>query len=122
MARRRSKGEPRKTRGGADAESEEVLRAKYIDYCSARVCEVFMEVEEERVFELARVAEKKAGLQHGVLNFRDLANLLVEQLLDDLALPDYETWVEDYKRHPEEYDPYLLGLWESGVESPTPHP
>jgi len=119
MARRTGKGEPQKPRGrGTDA--EDVLRAKYIDYCSARVCEVFLELEEERVFELARVAEKRAGVQQGVLNFRDLANLLVEQLLGDLALPDFDTWADDYRRNPEEYDPYLLGLWESSVESPAP--
>lgn len=119
MARRTGKGEPQKPRTGAGTDSEEVLRAKYIDYCSARVCDVFMELEEERVFELARAAEKKAGVGQGMLNFRDLANLLVEQLLGDLALPDFETWAEDYARHPERYDPYLMGLWESGVESPA---
>ena len=118
MVRRTGKGGPRKPQGPG-AESEEVLRAKYLDYCSARLCDVFMGLEEERVFELARAVEQKAGVTHGALNFRDLANLLVEQLLGDLALPDFDSWAEDYQRHPEQYDPYLLGLWRSGVESPA---
>jgi hypothetical protein len=121
MARRSGKGEPRKARetGG---EPEEILRAKYLDYCSARVCDVFMELEEERVFELAKAAEAKAGVSHGALSFRDLAGLLVEQLLGDLALPDFESWAEDYRRHPERYDPYLLGLWKSSLESHATKP
>ncbi len=119
MVRRRGKGEPRKARQ-AEREPEEVLRAKYLDYCSARLCDLFLELEEEHVFALARAAEARAGVSHRALNFRDIADLLVEQLLGDLALPAFETWAEDYQRHPEEYDPYLLGLWQSGVESATP--
>jgi hypothetical protein len=118
MARRTGKGEPQKSRK-TTADSEEVLRAKYLDYCSARVCDVFMELEEERVFELARAAEERAGAPLGALSFKDLASLLVEQLLGDMALPDFETWADEYREHPEQYDPYLLGLWELGLESPA---
>ena len=118
MARRTGKGEPRRANRSA-AEPEEVLRAKYLDYCSARVCDVFMELEEERVFELARAAEQRVGAQQGALSLRQVVTLLVEQLMGDLALPDFESWAEDYERKPEEYDPYLLGLWKSSVESPA---
>lgn len=114
MARRSGKGNPREP-----AESEEVLRAKYLDYCSARVCDVFLELEEERVFELARRAERKSGAEQGVLNFRDLAALLVEQLVGDMSLPDFESWSKDYRENPEAYDPHLLGLWKSMVDSPA---
>jgi hypothetical protein len=116
MARRVDKGGPRQPRE-ATAEPEEVLRAKYYDYCSARVCDVFLELEEERVFELARAAEHKLGAVPGVLNFQDLAALLVEKLLIDMGLPDFESWAEDYRRNREQYDPYLLGLWRSVLES-----
>ncbi len=118
MARRSGKSEPRKPQGSS-AEPEEVLRAKYLDYCSARVCDVFMDLEEERVFELARAVEQKKGVAHGVLNFRDLASILVEQLFGDLALPDFETWAEEYRRNPQEYEPHMLGLWKTTVESPA---
>lgn len=113
MARRTGEGEPRRTRKNADP--AEVLRAKYLDYCSARVCDVFMELEEERVFELARAAEKRAGVEQGALNFKDLATLLVEQLLGDLSLPDFDSWAKKYREAPEQYDPYLLGLWKTSV-------
>jgi hypothetical protein len=114
MVRKSDKGEPQEPRKQV-VDSEEVLRAKYLDYCSARVCDVFMELEEERVFELARAVEDKIGLTQGRLTFRDLAALLVEKLLGDMALPEFEAWAEEYKASPEKYDPYLLGLWKSGV-------
>lgn len=118
MARRTGKGEPRKPRKPV-AESEEVLRAKYLDYCSARLCDVFMELEEERVFELARLAEERAGVVQGALSFKQIADLLVEKLMDDLALPDFAAWAEAYQENPEQFDPYLLGLWKTMVESPA---
>ncbi|UCF20156.1 MAG: hypothetical protein JSU87_01745 [Gemmatimonadota bacterium] len=116
MARRSGKGELGKSRKGV-AEPDEVLRAKYIDYCSARVCDLFMEIDEERVYELASALETKRGAEHGALNVKDLAILLVDQLMSDMSLPDLATWVEDYRRNPEQYDPFLLGLWKASVES-----
>lgn len=116
MARRMGKGEPRKRRTSG-AEPEDVLWAKYLDYCSARVSDVFVGLEEDRVFELAREAEKEAGVAQGALNFRDISALLVEKLVADLSLPDYEAWAEDYERNPEKYDPHLLGLWKASLKS-----
>lgn len=115
MARRSGKGEPPRKTG---ADTEEILRAKYLDYCSARVCDVFLELDEERVFQLARAAEERAGVTQGALSFRELASLLVEQLVD-IALPDFEAWAADYQKNPEEYDAHLLGLWKTAVGSPA---
>jgi hypothetical protein len=120
MARRPGKGEPREPHKPV-ADSEEVLRAKYLDYCSARLCDVFMELEEDRVFQLAKLAEERAGIVQGALSFKQIADLLVEKLMDDLALPDFTTWAQAYRENPEQYDPYLLGLWKTVVESPATH-
>jgi hypothetical protein len=114
MVRRTGKGEPPESRK-ATADSEETLRAKYLDYCSARLCDVFLELNEERVFELARAAEERAGARLGALSLKDLASLLVEQLLGDMALPEFQSWAKEYVQSPEKYDPYLLGLWKGGV-------
>jgi hypothetical protein len=78
-----------------------------------------MELEEERVFELARLAEEKAGIAQGALSFQQIADLLVEKLMGDLALPDFSAWAEAYQENPGQYDPYLLGLWKTMVESPA---
>jgi hypothetical protein len=80
---------------------------------------MFMELEEEQVFDLARTAEREAGAEAGALSFRQIASLLVDKLLDHLPLPDYEAWVESYRENPEKYDPHLLGLWRNAVERPS---
>ncbi len=118
MARRSGKGGLRKP-GVTGAESEEILWAKYLDYCSAQISDLFMGLEEERVFELARVAEKDAGIAQGALSFRDIAALLVGKLVDDLSMPDFESWAESYRQNPEEYDPHLLGLWKTRIKTPA---
>lgn len=79
---------------------------------------MFMELEEEQVFDLARTAEREAGAEAGALSFRQIASLLVDKLLDHLPLPDFESWVESYQANPEQYDRHLLGLWRSAVERP----
>ncbi len=120
MARRAGSGEQGHGHG-TGADSEDVLWAKYLDYCSARICDVFMELEEERVFELARTAEQELGGSQGSLSFREVTALLVDKLLDDLSLPDFEDWAESYRENPERYDPHLLGLWRTASgRSTTP--
>ena len=102
--------------GEQDVRLDGVLWAKYLDYCSARVCDVFLELEEERVFELAQSVEKETGKGLGSLSFRDIARLLVEKMLDELSLPDFPTWAAAYEADPEKYEQHLLGLWKSKTE------
>lgn len=117
MVRRTGKGESPGPRGSESDLDDEVLRAKYLDYCSARICDVFMGLDAEQVFELAKAAEQKAGAAQGTLSFREIASVLVDQLYEDMALPDFNAWAADYRKDPEAYDPYLLGLWKSYLES-----
>lgn len=111
----RSKKEKRGS-GGQDAGLNGVLWAKYLDYCSARVCDVFLEMEEERVFELAQSVENDTDQKRGPLSFHDIARLLVERMLTDLSLPDFPTWAASYEADPEKYEEHLLGLWKSMTE------
>ncbi|MEE9245601.1 MAG: hypothetical protein V3U63_05305 [Gemmatimonadota bacterium] len=114
IVRRSEKGVEGKHGSGADVDG--VLWAKYLDYCSAQVCDIFMGLEEERVFELARAAEEEAGLEQGELSFRGIAKLLVEKMRGDLSLPDFEVWAAAYHEDPERYESQLLGLWKRRVE------
>ena len=120
MTRGSSKGEradkETKSRDAEDARLNGVLWAKYLDYCSARVCDVFLELEEERVFELAQSVERETGKGLGSLSFHDIARLLVERMLDELSLPDFPTWAASYEADPEKYEQHLLGLWKSKTE------
>lgn len=121
MVRRSEKGSPadndeRKERHVDGADADDVLWAKYLDYCSARVCDAFVGLQEERVFELAQDAQRESGLSNGQLSFREIAALLVDKMLGELSLPDFDVWVVSYKENPSQYEEHLLGLWKKRAQ------
>ncbi|MDP2469705.1 MAG: hypothetical protein Q8W45_04175 [Candidatus Palauibacterales bacterium] len=95
------------------AEADPVLLAKYLDYCSARISEVFLSLTDERTYQIMEEAAREAGLTAGALSFQSMMQLVTRKLQVSVPLPDFETWTTEYGEHPERYDPYLLGLWES---------
>lgn len=92
-----------------------VLRAKYLDYCSARICEIFLSLSDNRIYDLMEEAAKEEGLEPGSLGSREMVQLVTRKLRKSVPLPELEEWVEEYRTDPERYDPYLLGLWESAM-------
>lgn len=105
-----------------DAGTEAVLRAKYIDFCSAHLTEVFLSLSDERVYELAQKAAVDADLRLGSLGFTAVVRLVTQKLREAIPLPDFAAWREDYARNPGRYEPYLLGLWEELLEPPSGRP
>ncbi len=108
-----SEGEPPppKSRG---AEPEDVLRAKYLDYCSAKVADTLLLLSPDEMFVLAQDAAREAGVS-GDLSYTQIVDLATELVSRKLALPPFEVWVRDYEVDPSKYDEYLMGLWESEV-------
>ena len=102
-----------------DARLDPVLQAKYLDYCSARISEVFVSLTDEHTYEIMEEAAREADLAVGALSFQSMMRLVTRKLRRSVPLPELEAWAEDYSRHPERYDPYLLGLWESEGTAPT---
>ncbi|MFV1986107.1 MAG: hypothetical protein ACC682_02410 [Gemmatimonadota bacterium] len=105
----KQQGDDGQTDGG---QTDAVLRAKYADFCSAQLTEVFLSLSDDRIYELV---EEEARLQQvggGKLGFRTMVKLATKRLRDSVPLPDYETWKHDYQAEPERYERYLLGLWE----------
>ena len=98
------------------SEIDRILRAKYLDYCSARISEVFLSLTDERIYELVEEAALEAELRVGSLGFPDMMRLVTRKLQHSVPLPDLETWARDYREHPERYDPDLLGLWKSVLD------
>ncbi|MCK5482459.1 MAG: hypothetical protein KAJ13_02105 [Gemmatimonadetes bacterium] len=90
-----------------------VLRAKYLDYCSARISEVFLSLTDEHTYQLMEEAALEADLTVGALSFQAMMQLVTRKLRKSVPLPDMETWVMEYTEDPGRYDPHLLGLWES---------
>ena len=104
---------------GSDDQIDDVLRAKYLDFCSARLTEVFLSLSEERIYRLVEEAAREANLQVGTLNFQTMVRLVTQKLEESVPLPDLETWAREYTADPERFDEHLLGLWKDLVKADT---
>lgn len=105
-----SAGDRHRDSNGPAADS--VLRSKYLDYCSARLSEVFLSLSDERIYRLVEEAAEEGRLDPANLGFDEMVKLVTDKLKRSVPLPDFATWAEEYRENPERYDPYLLGLWE----------
>lgn len=110
---------PREAGNGSEAGADPVLRAKYVDFCSAHLTEVFLSLSDERIYQLVEEAADEADLQVGSLGFTAMVRLATQRLRDHIPLPDYPSWRRDYLSDPSRYDPHLLGLWEELLPAPA---
>lgn len=101
--------------GSPGREPEEVLRAKYLDYCSAQVADLLLLLSPDEIYVLARDAARDAESTDD-LSYEGIVRLATRRISSKMVLPPYDVWVEDYRSHPDYYDRYLLGFWESEVE------
>ena len=99
-----------------DPRDDPVLTAKYLDYCSARLAEVFLSLSDERIYRLVEEAAREGRLNVAELSFEEMVSLVTEKLRQSVPLPDLDTWAEEYREDPEQFEPYLMGLWERTVE------
>ncbi len=106
-----------------DRSAEDVLHAKYLDWCSARIADLFLRLTPDEVYEIAfeaggepggepaasvvggRVAEAAASR----LSYRSMVERVTERLWT--TLPRFEAWRTAYEREPERYEAELLGFW-----------
>lgn len=98
--------------GDRREDAEDVLRAKYHDYCSAKVADALLGLSPEEMYLLAESAARESGMGED-LPHTEVVRLATERVTRQLGLPPFEEWVEDYRAHPERYDDQLMGLWES---------
>ena len=112
---------------GPAAGDERVLRAKYLDWCSARIAERLLELTPDEIYELGQRASRETTMDSRGATvvsgddwvsghaeaFRTMVERVTEVLADTVALPAYEEWVEAYRRTPERYDEELLGFWKA---------
>jgi hypothetical protein len=102
---------------GHNGLSEAVLRAKYLDYCSARVADVLLGLSPDEMYLLAQDAARDAGRGDvDPLSYDEMVRLATQRLSDRLVLPPFEEWVEAYRANPSAIERELLGLWRSGLE------
>jgi hypothetical protein len=115
-----------------DADSDRVLRAKYLDWCSARIAERFLKLTPDEIYELAQKAssEKSKGSRDAasafsdalppadtnpIENFRHIVERVTEVLASNMKLPPYTEWSDAYRKRPSRYDDELLGFWKEAA-------
>jgi len=96
---------------GSD-EPVHVLRAKYHDYCSAQVADLLVYLSPDEIYLLAHRAFREEGAE-GDVTYAEMVRVATEWLSRRVALPPFEIWAEDYRKHPGQYEEYFMGLWES---------
>ena len=110
-----SEGEARPARG--DAQQSEVLWAKYLDYCSAQVADLLLFLSPDEIYLLAQRAAQERGEQDEV-SYTRMVQVATEWLARKITLPPFDVWLEDYLAHPDRYEEYFMGLWESELVLP----
>lgn len=94
----------------------EVLRAKYLDYCSAQLADLLLYLSPDEIYLLAQRAHREKG-GGGDLSYVDMVQLATDWLSSKVPLPPFAVWLQDYEEHPGLYEEYLLGLWETETGS-----
>jgi len=101
--------------GRSDSEeSLEVLQAKYLDYCSAQVADLLLYLSPDEIYLLAQRAHREEG-GVGELSYVEMVRIATDWLSGKVALPPFDVWVVDYRAHPDRYEEYFMGLWETEV-------
>jgi hypothetical protein len=102
---------------------EAILRAKYLDWCSARIAERFLALSPDEIYQLAERATHGQTDSVGPLAslssysadsdsaFHALVARVTSVLADEMELPTLDEWMAAYSEAPEEFDDEMLGFW-----------
>lgn len=105
-----------------EREDLNVLRAKYHDYCSAQLADLLLYLSPDEIYLLAENATRHDPGELGDVTYARLVRVATSWLAERVALPPFEVWLEDYRAHPEHYEEYFMGLWETDLTvSPDAH-
>ena len=96
----------------------EVLRAKYLDYCSAQVADLLLYLSPDEIYLLAQRAYREEGGEEE-LTYVEMVRIATDWMSHKMSLPPFDVWLVDYRAHPERYEEYFMGLWESEAEVPA---
>lgn len=100
-----------------------MLRAKYLDWCSAQVADHFLALSPDEIFELAerssredvpteeRPASSMQPDSDELSSYRTVVERVTEVLTQQLELPTFAEWVELYRSNPGAVEARLLGFW-----------
>lgn len=100
---------------GSPEAPRDLLQSKYLDYCSSQVADLLLYLSPDEIYLLAQRAHRERGGE-SELSYGVMVRIATDWLSSKIALPPFEVWADDYRRHPERYDEYLMGFWESEAE------
>lgn len=87
------------------------LWVRYVDWCSAQVARHLLELSPEELWERAdRLAQEENGAVSLARAIVPLARELAVEFYEELDLPPYPRWSEEYQRDPGRFDPDILGF------------
>lgn len=104
----------------AGRESNQILRAKYLDYCSAQVAEILLRLSPDEIFVLAREGAEDDERVKG-LSYDALVQLATTRIFNRLELPVFEDWVKLYQADPQKFEDEFLGFWQAETPVSTDH-
>ena len=110
-----SDADPKISPDGPDSEADSVLRAKYLDYCSAQIAEHLLSLSPDEIYLLAEEA-RGAEESRGEPLYEHMVRLATARISRRLGLPSFEAWAQDYACDPVRYEAQFLGLWESDAK------
>lgn len=108
------KSAPREESGEA---SDRVLRAKYLDYCSAKVADLLLRLTPDEMYLLAQDAARELESDEEPLSYTEIVRLSTDRISRKLAIPDFPAWLQQYRRDPQRFENELLGLWEAEMKT-----
>ena len=111
-----SDADPKIFPDGPDGEADSVLRAKYLDYCSAQIAEHLLALSPDEIYLLAEEARGVDEEGQGEPLYEHMVRLATAGISRRLGLPSFEAWAKDYARDPLRYEAQFLGLWESDAK------
>lgn len=98
--------------GAGKPAADRVLRAKYLDWCSARVADRLFKLRPEEIYELARTLDADGTDDiEPTADFRAVVGRLTEELTRELRLPAFPEWQRLYAAAPEQFDEEMVGFW-----------
>jgi len=101
-------------------DAEVILRAKYLEYCSAQIADLLLYLSPDEIYLLAEKASREGRRPNAPdRTYSGLVRDATQWLSMRVALPPFEIWREDYRAHRDRYESYLMGLWESDPLTPT---
>lgn len=104
-----------------DRSEESVLRAKHLDFCSAKVAEALLSLSPDEMYLLAEEAARTTVTSPASPpGYDTMVRLATERLADRLDLPTFEQFRDAYRTDPAAFDRELLGLWESELRVSGP--